>query len=326
MKTRAILSFCLFAATSSVLFAGWSSQSRAAVAYSENIDRLTSLGRAEYVDPWTLQIDYTVRINGQHDLPPFGGRSIVQTGPYSGSLTGSPTNASTRYTTTLQVVAQQEIPFCVGCWQNLATGSWSDSVTTPPPPVRPVGSPPPIQPLTDGSPIILNLSPGGYELSGVDDPVSFDILATGTPIRISWTARGSQMAFLALDRNGNGIIDDGAELFGNHTPLASGNSAGNGFEALKEQDTNRDGQVDAADAGWTRLLLWVDLNHNGVSETDELTPIASSNVVALSLDYHFSGKHDRFGNQFRFAAKLVLRDKKDDGSRKYYDIYFVRVP
>src|SRR5438094_930917 len=89
-----------------------------------------------------------------------------------------------------------------------------------PQPSQPPPQPPPggTQNVNDGSncpsysncnsPIVINLGTGGYQLSGKTDPVVFDIGASGTPVRLAWTAAGAPMAFLALDRNGNGMIDD----------------------------------------------------------------------------------------------------------------------
>src|SRR3954468_47164 len=68
------------------------------------------------------------------------------------------------------------------------------------------------------SPIVIDLNDGSYPLSGKTDPVAFDLDADGLPELATWTAPGSAVAFLALDRNGNGVIDSGNELFGNHTP------------------------------------------------------------------------------------------------------------
>jgi len=67
------------------------------------------------------------------------------------------------------------------------------------------------------SPIIVDTTGHGFHLTSAEDGVWFDIHADGHPVLISWTATGSGNAFLALDRNHNGRIDDGKELFGNIT-------------------------------------------------------------------------------------------------------------
>jgi hypothetical protein len=159
------------------------------------------------------------------------------------------------------------------------------------------------------SPIVINLGRGDFALSGQNDPVDFDITADGVPDRITWTARGMAMAFLALDRNRN------------HTNSGFGTAAANGFEALAAFDANRDSRVDAADPVWTDLLLWTDANHNGVSEADELQPVAMSRVTQLGLEYRTTRRHDQAGNMFKHEALL----RRDGHADVYYDIYFVRV-
>src|SRR6185436_8116447 len=103
---------------------------------------------------------------------------------------------------------------------------------------------------------------GEYRLTGSDSPVVFDIEASGTPVRIGWTAAHTDEAFLCLDRNGNGTIDDGSELFGNATPMPGGKPASNGFVALAQYDGNHDAVLDEDDPIWPQLLLWRDLNHD----------------------------------------------------------------
>jgi hypothetical protein len=168
------------------------------------------------------------------------------------------------------------------------------------------------------SPIVLNLGRGGYELTGLDDPVRFDLDADGAIDVVSWTAGGERLAFLAMDLNGNGVIDSGRELFGNYTLLPNGTTAPNGFAGLAQYDSNSDGVVNARDSVWRRLLLWTDLDHDGYSDSGELVPIAASEVKSVSLAYEVSDRRDRHGNLFRF--KGTFRLKTDD--RTCYDIYF----
>jgi hypothetical protein len=201
-------------------------------------------------------------------------------------------------------------------------GSASLCYYGPPPP------PPPPQTCnnaTDGtceSPIVLDLADNDYSFSGIDDPVAFDLDADGTRERVTWTARGAPIAFLALDRTGNGVIDNGAELFGNHTLMPSGAVARNGFDALSAFDSNGDGIIDANDAIWPRLLLWVDANHDGVCQPGELSPLAAYGITALSFNAHWSGRQDANGNTLRYEA-LYYRGRV---AKPYYDVYFLRVP
>lgn len=114
-----------------------------------------------------------------------------------------------------------------------------------------------------GTPILIDLRGDGLHLTGLDESVWFDIDADGSLEEISWSAGSEDDVFLAFDRNGNGAIDDGSELFGNHTPLSSGELASNGFEALYEFDLmarggNADGTITSEDRGYTDLMLWLD--------------------------------------------------------------------
>ena len=168
------------------------------------------------------------------------------------------------------------------------------------------------------SPIVINSRSGEYRLSGGDDLVQFDLNANGTPDYVTWTARQSDIAFLALDRNGNGRIDDGSELFGNHTPLGDGSVAASGFDALASLDSNGDGVIDSTDSVWQRLLLWTDSNHDGISSSDELRPIAWSDISAIELGYKVEGRRDQYGNLFRFKGAVRVGSAR----RAIYDVFF----
>lgn len=177
------------------------------------------------------------------------------------------------------------------------------------------------------SPIVLNLARGQYRLTGRNDPVMFDIGGTGTPSRIGWTAAGADEAFLCLDRNDNGRIDDGSELFGTATRLKSGVRAANGFAALAEYDDDCDGFINSRDAIWARLLLWRDLNHDGVSQPAELTRAAAAELKAVRLDYHWTGRRDWSGNIFGYESLVwVGNGGPSPAALPVYDVFFVSAP
>ncbi len=177
------------------------------------------------------------------------------------------------------------------------------------------------------SPIIINFENGDYRLTGPNAPVSFDMAGNGHPLLMGWTAAGSDEAFLWLDRNGNGRVTSGAELFGNFTPLRNGQLAKNGFEALAEYDANHDGVIDERDPIWSELLLWRDLNHDGISEPNEISRLDASDVRAIDLHYHWTGRLDHWGNTFRYESLIFRNDQSSSAVRKQpvYDIFFVPV-
>jgi len=127
-------------------------------------------------------------------------------------------------------------------------------------------------------PLILDVDGNGYHLTNEEHGVWFDLDTDGVPEHIAWTAAESDDAFLVMDRNGNGRIDDGAELFGNHTPAYAATvepTPSDGFAALSFLERpdfgggTADLRIDASDAAFSRLMLWTDWNHNGLSEPDE---------------------------------------------------------
>ena len=180
---------------------------------------------------------------------------------------------------------------------------------------------------TPGSPIIVDTARDGYHLTSVDDGVLFDLNGDGIPDRVAWTRADSDDAFLAIDRNNNGRIDDGSELFGNHTPVYGDRAdvtTMNGFEVLKFAEgpswgaSYAEGRISARDAIFCRLLLWRDSNHNGISEADELTPVSNAGIDWIGTDYKTKKHVDRFGNEFRQKGELGWRDGSVD---PVYDVW-----
>lgn len=161
------------------------------------------------------------------------------------------------------------------------------------------------------SPIVIDVAGNGFHLTNAQNGVLFDITNSGVAKQISWTSANSDDAWLALDRNGNGAIDSGRELFGSATPQPAPleGEMKNGFRALAVFDRldrggNNDGQIDHRDTVFGQLKLWQDTNHNGISEASELRGIAELGLSIIELDYKQSKRQDEHGNWFGFRAKV----------------------
>ena len=218
-----------------------------------------------------------------------------------------------------------------------------DNCDPPPDPCQ--GGTPSVSGLQDGdpnenvptgclpSPIIIDVDGEGFHMTSAANGVMFDISGTGNPISMGWTAAGHRNAFLALP-GADGLVHNGKELFGNFTPQPK-SAHPNGFLALAEYDKpenggNSDGMIDEHDAVFSRLRLWIDADHDGISQPNELHTLEELGVHSLSIDYKASRRTDEFGNQFRYragvnpGAKREPQDKTASGEpgRWGWDVFF----
>lgn len=151
-------------------------------------------------------------------------------------------------------------------------------------------------------PLILDLNKDDFDIETKKFGAHFDLNCDGFAEKINWTRKD---AILALDKNHNGLIDDGGEVFGDFHLLADGSKAKNGFEALAQYDTNGDGVIDENDEIFDQLRLWVDENGDGVSDQGELKSLRDMNIKAINLDYDYvnqpTGTEALIGNVATFV-------------------------
>ncbi|WP_160016445.1 calcium-binding protein [Pseudomonas sp. 8BK] len=131
-------------------------------------------------------------------------------------------------------------------------------------------------------PLALDIDGDGVETVSSDAGVTFDFDGDGLKTGTGWV-KGDD-GLLVLDRNGNSVIDSGTELFGVDTIKSNGQKAKDGFDALRDLDSNVDGVFDAQDAEFANVRIWQDLNQDGVSQAHELKSLTEHNIVAVNLD------------------------------------------
>jgi hypothetical protein len=157
-------------------------------------------------------------------------------------------------------------------------------------------------PSGEGTPIVLSFTNAPVAMTATTGEFSFE---PGSPARSAWPT--AETPWLVRDLNHDGRITSGRELFGSFTQIGD-RLATHGFEALAALDANGDGVLDARDPAFGQLLLWRDRNADRVSQPDELSPLADSNVTSLSLRCDDQPRCDAHGTCERERAVFHFTD------------------
>ena len=157
-------------------------------------------------------------------------------------------------------------------------------------------------------PLILDLDGDGLDTVGASStsPILFDHDNDGIKTGTGWV--NADDGFLVFDRNGNGAIDNGSELFGDATDLYAGGKAADGFAALAQEDSNHDGKVDSQDAHWSQLRVWRDLNQDGVSQANELFGLDQLGIAGIHTGATAHSQTLANGNQIADLGSFVRTD------------------
>jgi hypothetical protein len=155
------------------------------------------------------------------------------------------------------------------------------------------------------SPLVLDMNGDGVQTLGIEEGVQFDLLNTGTAQQVGWVDKHDGL--LVIDLNQDGVINTGAELFGSSTALTQGGLAEDGWLALAQFDLDTDGRIDAKDAVFKDLQVWVDTNSNGVSEAGELRSLADAGVQSINLQ-HDNTQITQNGNVLQGFSSFTTTD------------------
>ena len=180
---------------------------------------------------------------------------------------------------------------------------------------------------TYNSPVVVDLDRNNFHFS--DDRVLFDIDGDGQVEWTNWTSSDQRDAFLARDLDGNGMIDSGRELFGDATLLADGSTAPHGYIALAELDQpenggNGDGYLDDSDVAFDDLLLWLDRNQDGISQSSELRRVGDSILKSVDLRFRSFTREDHVGNLLLFFSRAWLEGPNGRKKKTWTtDVFFL---
>jgi len=167
------------------------------------------------------------------------------------------------------------------------------------------------------SPIVLDLTGLGIQTQSIAAGTMFDLNNTGTAVHTGWVTSGDGL--LVIDRNNDGVINNGSELFGTATQMTTGGTAANGYAALAQMDTNGDGVISAADSGWSELKVWVDSNGDGISQSGELKSMASLGITQLNLAATVTPSDTNNGNIIGMVSSYTT---SDGATHQMGDVWF----
>jgi hypothetical protein len=168
-------------------------------------------------------------------------------------------------------------------------------------------------------PLVVDLDNDGIETKKKEEGAYYDLDNSMFAERTGWV--GKDDGLLVLDKNGDGTITGGNELFGDQTTKKDGTTAKNGFDALADYDDNKDGVVDSNDSVFSSLKIWQDANGDGVSQAEELKGLTERGIKSFSLDNNEIGKDDGNGNTF---ARQGFADREDGSKTLVGEFLFSR--
>ncbi len=177
-------------------------------------------------------------------------------------------------------------------------------------------------------PLMVDLGQNGFQLGEPGAGVWFDLFANGEPVKMQWSRQGGDEAFVIFDQNGNGLADNGAEMFTNYNPLVLENRvAPNGFIDLAQYDQpqlggNNDGYISNDDAIWPQLMLWLDNNADGIATADEMLLPESAGLTHFYTIPKHNGRRDNAGNKLPLWAWAKNAGHQGNNQYKMIDVLF----
>jgi hypothetical protein len=185
--------------------------------------------------------------------------------------------------------------------------------------------------VSESCPLILDLNGDGIHTTSIADPLYFWIDLQGRNEATAWTDPHTEEGFLWLDLNEDHVAQV-TELFGSRMRRDDGQYHAHGFEALAKYDTpehggDGDGQITQKDWVWARLKLWVDRNHDGISQPTEISVPSSHGIVALNIAHSDGDTYDQYGNELYLVGSYVARTHgKTTELRLMADVEFKYIP